>query len=200
MTRISRILKIDTTTTTHAAGWRTPLALVLASTVAATCIVNLTNEASASSPEVAAQDRGQDRRARGVVARELPSADAVEARVKAGVESGMITEEQGIEIMALHKRFAMGVESGRISSEEAAKMFTERYRAMMSGQGEGERKAKAAPKDGEKALANRLGMMMIELGKALEAGEITPEQAIERVMGAARRMQMPEEVSFLSVL
>ena len=55
MTRISRILKIEPTTTTHAPGWRTPLALVLTSAVAATCIVNLTNEATAANPEAVAQ-------------------------------------------------------------------------------------------------------------------------------------------------
>jgi hypothetical protein len=191
MSRITRILDQGTTTNPGPEiRWLGPIALALGAIITAGCIGNVasTGTAAEAAPDAAVQDsdRGQDQD-RGARA-DLPPAEALMRRLKTGVESGRITQEQMDQIMRVYKRFAMGVESGRMSSEEANTMFGERVRKMLSGDEAG--KAERAPEADEKARANRMGAMMIELGKALESGEITPEQALERVMSVAKRMQM----------
>jgi polyhydroxyalkanoate synthesis regulator phasin len=77
-----------------------------------------------------------------------------------------------------------------MTSDEAARGFRERMGAMMGRGGNDEASRRGEQEGRGDQRASRMGAMMIQLGKALESGEITPEQALERVMGAAKRMQM----------
>ena len=152
-----------------------------------------------AAPGVVSQDAegSQDRPRRGVQS-EFPSAEAVMERLEPAVESGRMTREQMEQVMQLHRRFAMGIENGRMSSQEASTQFGERVRAIMSGDGErqgGDGKRKRG--DGERkrneremSPSDRLSAMMLELGNSLKTGAITPEEAVKRVMAAARRMRL----------
>lgn len=63
-------------------------------------------------------------------------------------------------------------------------MFGERVRALMSGEGE------RREDDKDMTPASRMSALMLEVGNALKAGTITPEEAVNKVMAAARRMRI----------
>lgn len=190
MTRVIRILNMNPVTHGNGLAWRAPLALLLASgIVAIACVTSLTNEATAQSTEPALQDRGQDgNKSAGARSRGFPDEEALMQRLKRGVEEGRVTREQMGQIMATYKRLAMGIESGRMSSKEANAMFEECVSMIMRG-GKGTR-GESAPEGDEKAIARSMGAIMIQLGKELRSGKTTPEQALKRLMKAAKHFQI----------
>jgi beta-lactamase regulating signal transducer with metallopeptidase domain len=197
MQRITRLVE-NSSTKRSSTGHRTPLAIILGSFLAAGCLANI-GIANVTTPVERVQERegAQDSdRSRGERSKErtrtdaFPSTEAVEERLAQAYKAGDITREQFGDAMKLHERFLMGIESGRMTSEEAARGFRERMGAMMGRGGNDEASRRGEQEDREDPRASRMGAMMIQLGKALESGEITPEQALERVMGAAKRMQM----------
>ena len=55
------------------------------------------------------------------------------------------------------------------------------------------RTERVAPDQDAKAASNRMAEMMYRLGEALKEGKITPAQAIERLNGAAERMNIAKQ-------
>jgi beta-lactamase regulating signal transducer with metallopeptidase domain len=197
MQRITRLVGTSSTKRMSTAH-RTPLAIILGSFLAAGCLANI-GIANVTTPVERVQEREgtQDSdRSRGEGSKDrtrtdaFPSTKDVEERLAQAYKAGSITREQFGEAMKLHERFAMGIESGRMTSDEAARGFRERMGAMMGRGGNDEASRRGEQEGRGDQRASRMGAMMIQLGKALESGEITPEQALERVMGAAKRMQM----------
>ena len=78
------------------------------------------------------------------------------------------------------------VEAGEITREQMNQRL-EQMKMRMSGEYE-KRDPRSRADDKERAM--RVAGMLMQLGKAVEAGEITAEQAMKRVMDAARRMGM----------
>ncbi|MCH2160400.1 MAG: hypothetical protein MK085_00855 [Phycisphaerales bacterium] len=160
-------------------GWRTRFALAMGLMIAGGCLISVNTEARAGE-SITVQDEGRDQADDGM----LYSEKKVTSELKQGIRDGYLSEEDADRIMAMWERFAMGVESGRMTSQQARQKFDERMEAMFADGGRKE------PARDEAARSNRFGKMMIELGKAVDSGEMTPEQAVRRVMDMAERMKI----------
>jgi len=205
MNRITRLVEDSSPGQVRGSGHRTPLALILGSVLAAGGLTSIESvDASIPSPVVQERDRGEERgrdsargqdrderrgerrgerRERGDD-RAFPGTEEVMERASMAFEEGHITGEQFSGIMEIHERFAMAIESGRMSAADAARAFFERVDWVVDEDRPDERDE---PVD---EVASRIGMMMIELGMAVESGEISPEDAIRKVMELARRMRV----------
>ena len=173
MDRIKRLVDPSFSQDRVSLRWRTPLALAMGSVIAIGFVMNVGSEATAAETSMVMQDQDG-----------LYSKKEVTTELRNGVASGELGQEDADRIMALWERFSMGVESGRMTSQQARERFDQRMEAMFK---EGDRKEPAPNKD---ARSGRIGKLMIELGKAVDSGEMTPEQAVRRVMDMAERMKI----------
>ena len=173
MDRIKRLVDPSFSQDRLSFRWRTPLALAMGSVIAVGFIMNAGSEATAAETSMVMQDQDG-----------LYSKKEVADELRNGVASGELGQEDADRIMALWERFSMGVESGRMTSQQARERFDQRMEAMFK---EGDRKESAPNKEARSA---RIGKLMIELGKAVDSGEMTPEQAVRRVMDMAERLKI----------
>jgi polyhydroxyalkanoate synthesis regulator phasin len=196
MNRIKRLVETPSSTRVMTFG-RTPLALILGSLLVAVSIANIDSvEASVSSPVVQERDRGEERgrdAARGQDRDErrgdlsFPDTEEVMERASIALEEGEITREQLSAIMRWHERYSMGIENGRMNAEDAARGWYDRLEGLMESN---ERDERDGRDDREDDVAKRVGMMMVELGMAVDSGDMSPEDAIRKVMDLARRMRV----------
>jgi DNA-directed RNA polymerase subunit N (RpoN/RPB10) len=134
--------------------------------------------------------------------------EELERRIKAAVESGRITKEQGMErLQQAKERMSHGAKKGAVTDRKAmADRYEELERrikaAVASGQITEEqgmerlRQAKERMSQGtkkgavtdEKAMADRYGELERRIKAAVASGQITEEQGMERLRQAKERM------------
>ncbi len=134
--------------------------------------------------------------------------EELERRIKAAVESGRITKEQGMErLQQAKERMSQGAKKGAVTDKNAmADRYEELERrikaAVASGQITEEqgmerlRQAKERMSQGtkkgavtdEKAMADRYGELERRIKAAVASGQITEEQGMERLRQAKERM------------
>ena len=166
MSRISRLLELETTTCSRSA-WRTPLAIALSSLVAASCLVSLDAPAGAASPLV--QQDGSAEEA-------FPSTDSMLDGLQAEIARGHLSAEQAIQIERIHERLLMGIESGRVTAEQALQILEERTTAVYENgvaEVKEQTRARMTKADYDEAVSKMLRMV--------KSGEITREQMEQRL-------------------
>ena len=201
MNRITRLVEGSSPNQVRGLGQRTPLALILGSVLAAGSLMSFDSvDASTPSPVVQERDRGEERgrdSARGQDRDErrgarrgegddaLDRGDIEEAMESAGMalEKGRITPDQFRKIMASLEDASMERDPvrRRVMFADAMRVFHD----IKDGDD-----VRLGMPIGDDVIANRVGMMMIELGMAVDSGDMSPEDAIRKVMDLARRMRV----------
>ena len=180
MSRITRILEHETTDTRPSIRWRGPIALSLGALIAASFIGNVVSNANAAevAPYTAVQEDARQERTTGPVNTTCP----ITGR-EVNNDSPTVEVRDYTVAFCCNNCVAKFNENPReyLTSMREAGVFNQESR----GNERPNRRRESADD-----VNLKIGRILIDLGTAVESGEISAEDAMKRIAGLAQRMNM----------